>query len=173
MPRRRGAGGALCKGQRRPTEEPGKSTSAVGRTRPAGWSRFAQVRFARAGRRSCRAELQGLVTMEAMAAGNPVVAADAMALPHLVHPGRNGYLFPPGDVRALADRLMELLDDPAARRRMGEADRGIVAGHDIHRRLAAFEALYLHAAGHPAAMTALHLPLPTSAATNDDGKRAR
>ncbi|WP_326686131.1 glycosyltransferase [Streptomyces sp. NBC_01795] len=56
-----------------------------------------------------------MVTMEAMAAGKPVVAADAMAQPHPVHPGRNGYLFPPGDVRALADRLMELLDDPAAR----------------------------------------------------------
>jgi len=38
------------------------------------------------------AELQSLATLEAMAAGTPVIAADAMALPHLVRPGRNGGL---------------------------------------------------------------------------------
>ncbi|MEV6057608.1 glycosyltransferase [Streptomyces sp. NPDC052107] len=92
------------------------------------------------------AELQSLVTMEAMAAGKPVVAADAMALPHLVHPGRNGYLFPPGDTRTLAGSLITLLDAPELRRRMGQASRDIVAGHDIGRTLATFEELYLRAA---------------------------
>ncbi|MFE2431768.1 glycosyltransferase [Streptomyces sp. NPDC059373] len=100
------------------------------------------------------AELQSLATMEAMAAGKPVVAADAMALPHLVHPGRNGYLFPPGDVHALASLLTTLLDDPAARRRMGQASRQIVAEHDIRRTLSAFENLYLQAAGRPVAAAA-------------------
>ncbi|MBT2506539.1 glycosyltransferase [Streptomyces sp. ISL-98] len=42
------------------------------------------------------AELQSLATMEAMAAGNPVVAADAMALPHLVKPNNTGRLYPLG-----------------------------------------------------------------------------
>ncbi|MBQ0825465.1 glycosyltransferase [Streptomyces tagetis] len=94
------------------------------------------------------AELQSLATMEAMAAGKPVVAADAMALPHLVHHGRNGYLFPPGDIQALATCLTRLLDDPAARRDMGAAGREIVAEHDITRTLTVFEDLYLEAAGH-------------------------
>ncbi|GHA26292.1 glycosyltransferase [Streptomyces purpurascens] len=107
-----------------------------------------------------------------MAGGGPVVAAGAMALPHLVHPGRDGCLFPPGDVRALAERLMELLDDQAARRRRGEADPGIVSDHDIHRTLATFEALYVHAAGHPAALTALPLPLPTSAMESEHDEYA-
>jgi glycosyltransferase involved in cell wall biosynthesis len=49
------------------------------------------------------AELQSIATMEAMASGRPIVAADAMALPHLVHDGDNGYLFPPDDVPAFAD----------------------------------------------------------------------
>ena len=40
---------------------------------------------------SCRA----IATLEAMAAGTPVIAADAMALPHLVRPGRNGWLYRP------------------------------------------------------------------------------
>ncbi|MCP2170261.1 glycosyltransferase [Goodfellowiella coeruleoviolacea] len=97
------------------------------------------------------AELQSLVTMEAMAAGKPVVAADAMALPHLVRPGRNGWLYPPGDVQALADRLVEILTDDQARARMGAASRDMIAAHDVNTTLATFEALYRRvlAAGEP------------------------
>lgn len=92
------------------------------------------------------AELQSLATMEAMAAGKPVVAADAMALPHLVHPGRNGLLFPPGDAPALAAALGSILGDPAVRAEMGDASREIVARHDIAATLDTFESLYQEAA---------------------------
>jgi glycosyltransferase involved in cell wall biosynthesis len=88
------------------------------------------------------AELQSLATMEAMAAGLPVIAADAMALPHLVHPGVNGFLYPPGNVTLLAAALAELADDPAGLAAMGRASRKIIAGHDIQRTLDAFEGLY-------------------------------
>jgi glycosyltransferase involved in cell wall biosynthesis len=93
------------------------------------------------------AELQSLATMEAMAAGKPVVAADAMALPHLVRPGRNGHLYPPGDTRALASALTAVLSDRDVRMRMGEASREIIAHHDIGYTLDTFETLYLEAAG--------------------------
>jgi len=93
------------------------------------------------------AELQSLVTLEAMAAGKPVVAADAMALPHLVRPGRNGLLFPPGDVDALATSLRTLLADETTRRRMGAASREIVAGHSLDSTLDAFEAVYAGVTG--------------------------
>ena len=43
--------------------------------------------------------------MEAMASGLPVVAANAVALPHLVQDGVNGYLFEPGNADDLADKL--------------------------------------------------------------------
>jgi phosphatidylinositol alpha 1,6-mannosyltransferase len=92
------------------------------------------------------AELQSLVTLEAMAAGKPVVAADAMALPHLVRPGRNGWLFTPGDVEALTVRLAALLSDADTRRRMGAASREIVAGHALDSTLDAFEDLYARVA---------------------------
>ncbi|MFI7446553.1 glycosyltransferase [Nonomuraea sp. NPDC049714] len=92
------------------------------------------------------AELQSLATMEAMAAGKPVVAADATALPHLVHPGHNGLLFPPGDVPALAAALGSILDDPEGRARMGQASREIVARHDIGLTLDTFETVYRQAA---------------------------
>lgn len=91
------------------------------------------------------AELQSLATMEAMAAGMPVVAADAMALPHLVHPGRNGLLFPPGDAPALAAALATVLGSATGRAHMGEASREIIARHDIEATLDAFESLYCEA----------------------------
>ncbi|MBW0102594.1 glycosyltransferase [Pseudonocardia sp. KRD-291] len=93
------------------------------------------------------AELQSLVTLEAMAAGRPVVAADAVALPHLVRPGRNGLLYPPGDVGALTGALTTLLADPDARARMGAASREIVAEHTLEATLDEFENLYALARG--------------------------
>jgi glycosyltransferase involved in cell wall biosynthesis/drug/metabolite transporter (DMT)-like permease len=93
------------------------------------------------------AELQSLATLEAMASGKPVVAADAMALPHLVHPGINGYLYRPGDVDQLAHHLSTLLGSWALRETMGQASLRAVAEHDIHVSLARFEALYIQAHG--------------------------
>lgn len=91
------------------------------------------------------AELQSIVTMEAMATGKPVVGANARALPHLVHDGRNGYLFEPGDVNVLASRLAELLSDEGKRTEMGAEGLEIVSRHDVEETLAAFEDLYEHA----------------------------
>ncbi|WP_168583042.1 glycosyltransferase [Gephyromycinifex aptenodytis] len=91
------------------------------------------------------AELQSLVTLEAMAAGKPVVAADAMALPHLVHPGRNGWLYTPGDIGELTLRLSTLLSDAELRHRMGLASQEIVRSHDLEATLDRFEGLYREA----------------------------
>lgn len=89
------------------------------------------------------AELQSIVTMEAMASALPVVAADAMALPHLVHDGQNGYLFEPGNVQDLAEKLRLVLEaSPEAYERMKHESIRIVAAHDIDRTLDTFEALY-------------------------------
>jgi glycosyltransferase involved in cell wall biosynthesis len=93
------------------------------------------------------AELQSLATLEAMAAGTPVLAADAMALPHLVRPGRNGWLFQPGAVPELTTRLAALLSDAGLRRRMGAASREIVAEHAIEATLATFEGVYQRLVG--------------------------
>ncbi len=88
------------------------------------------------------AELQSLATMEAMAAGLPVIAADALALPHLVHHGVNGYLFEPGAITTISRWIADLAADPGARVRMGAASRAVVARHDIDDALATFEAKY-------------------------------
>jgi glycosyltransferase involved in cell wall biosynthesis len=89
------------------------------------------------------AELQSIATMEAMASGRPVVAADAMALPHLVHDGDNGYLFPPDDVDAFADRLLKVLTaDKKELARLSENSLYLIQSHDIERTLKIFEGLY-------------------------------
>lgn len=88
------------------------------------------------------AELQSLVTLEAMAAGKPVLAANAMALPHLCHPGVNGQLFEPGDIAQLAGHLEELLRDPERRTAMGEASVQIVAEHTSAATLAILVGFY-------------------------------
>jgi glycosyltransferase involved in cell wall biosynthesis len=89
------------------------------------------------------AELQSIATMEAMASGLPIVAADAMALPHLVHDGENGFLFEPGNVDEFAERLTDVLTMPEEElHRMKRESLRIVEAHDIQRTLDTFEALY-------------------------------
>ena len=90
------------------------------------------------------AELQSIATMEAMASGRPVIAADAMALPHLVHDGDNGYLFPPDDPDALADRLRLILNsDQQELNRLSENSLHLIQSHDIERTIRIFENLYV------------------------------
>jgi CelD/BcsL family acetyltransferase involved in cellulose biosynthesis len=68
-------------------------------------------------------ETEGLsnAVLEYMACGLPVVATDVGGNPDLVVPGETGFLYPPGDVAALAAHLDALLGDDALRARMGAA----------------------------------------------------
>ncbi|MDQ0895945.1 glycosyltransferase [Agromyces ramosus] len=89
------------------------------------------------------AELQSIVTMEAMASALPVVAANAMALPHLVHDGENGYLFEPSNPEDLAAKLRTVLEaTPEQYRTLKEGSIRLIAAHDIQRTLSTFESLY-------------------------------
>lgn len=65
----------------------------------------------------------GLTLLEAMAAGNALVAARAGAAEQVVIDGRTGILVPPGDVDALAGALEPLMRDPAEAEAMGRRAR--------------------------------------------------
>ncbi len=65
----------------------------------------------------------GMVALEAMACGAPVVASDVGGLSYIVRDGETGYLVPERDPDALADCLGKLLREPALRARLGK--RGI------------------------------------------------
>jgi glycosyltransferase involved in cell wall biosynthesis len=88
------------------------------------------------------AELQSLVTMEAMASGLPVVAVNAGALGELVHAGENGFLARPGRAADVAGSLDLLCRDRELRARMSKSGLRIIADHDRHRLLARWESIY-------------------------------
>ena len=85
----------------------------------------------------------GLPALEAMAAGAPVVAADATALPEVV--GDAGRLVPVGEPGPWAEAIAALLEDPVERQRLGDAGRARAATYSVARNASGFARLYHHA----------------------------
>lgn len=75
-------------------------------------------------------ETFGNVTTEAMAAGVPVVAADATGSVDLVQHGVTGFLVPPQHVTAYADAIQRLIEDPELRASAGRAGHARVRGYE-------------------------------------------
>lgn len=76
-------------------------------------------------------------SLEIAASGLPLVVSDLQGLRETVAPDETGYVFPPGDYVALADRLEVLLDDVPLRTRMGNAARArVLAGFTIDKQIA-------------------------------------
>lgn len=69
----------------------------------------------------------GIVALEAMTDGLPVVATRVGGLPEVVEDGVTGLLVPPDDAAAMAEALLKLLRDPALAARLGEAGRARAA----------------------------------------------
>ncbi|MFC1867390.1 glycosyltransferase family 4 protein [Thermodesulfobacteriota bacterium] len=65
----------------------------------------------------------GLVAAEAMVAGVPIVASDVDGLREVVENGATGYLVPAKDDQTLAERLIQLLNNPAQAHAMGRNGR--------------------------------------------------
>jgi glycosyltransferase involved in cell wall biosynthesis len=88
------------------------------------------------------ADLQSLTTMNALACGLPVVAANSYALPELVHHEQNGFLFKPGNSDEMAACFDRLVADANLRQHMGQQSLAVIAGHDRVKVLEEWEALY-------------------------------
>ncbi len=87
-------------------------------------------------------ETLGLVALEAMAAGLPVVAARRGGIPDLVSDGETGLLFDPDDPANLVPMLSRLAADPPARAHMGDAGRRRAEGWSWRRTTAGLRAHY-------------------------------
>jgi glycosyltransferase involved in cell wall biosynthesis len=96
----------------------------------------------------------GLVMVEAMAAGVPVIASNCGAPPEIIEPGVSGVLVAPRDADSLATALIDLLKDARKRQAMGQAARHRVATHfDIRRTTRALELAYRRLAPRNATQT--------------------
>jgi len=82
------------------------------------------------------------VCPQAMAAGRPIVATAVDGVPEAVQHGRNGLLFPPGDIEAGAAHVLALLADPARRQRMAAEGRAAAGEFAAERMIAEQERLY-------------------------------
>ena len=80
-----------------------------------------------------RIETESIVTMEAMAAGLPVIGANSGALPELIKNNCNGCLFEPGDSENLAKKIIKVLTDADLQQQMSKESLRLIAGHEIEK----------------------------------------
>ncbi len=78
---------------------------------------------------SSPAELQSIVTLEAMASGLPIVSVDVAALKELCHDGENGYLFPENDYAKMAARINDILASSKLKSEFSKESINIVQRH--------------------------------------------
>ena len=62
----------------------------------------------------------GVVLIESLAMGTPVIASRVGGIPYIVDDGKTGILVEPGDVNALAEKMQLLLEDGELRQQMGQ-----------------------------------------------------
>jgi phosphatidyl-myo-inositol alpha-mannosyltransferase len=72
----------------------------------------------------------GIILLEAMAAGTPILASDLDAFRRVLDDGRAGTLFPTGDPAGLARCLSQLLDEPTRRAALAAVGSEVVAAYD-------------------------------------------
>ncbi|HEU4333725.1 MAG TPA: glycosyltransferase family 4 protein [Candidatus Eisenbacteria bacterium] len=87
-------------------------------------------------------EGMGTSTLDAMAAGLPVVATRVGGIPEIVADGETGLLVPPRDPEALAGAIARLAEEPELRRRLAEGGRGRVREFSADRTEGRMNALY-------------------------------
>ena len=90
-----------------------------------------------------RLEAFGIVALEAMSTGKPVVVADIPGVREVIQDGREGLLADPINPQDLADKVRRLLADPALRKTMGERGREkVLAEFSIEKVTDQVEAVY-------------------------------
>lgn len=75
------------------------------------------------------------IVLEAKAAGVPVVATAAGGTVETIHDGVDGFLVPPGDVTALADRIGHLLADESRHKQLAQAGLAQISGSFSYQRM--------------------------------------
>jgi glycosyltransferase involved in cell wall biosynthesis len=87
-------------------------------------------------------EGMGRVLVEAMAAGKPIVASNVGGIPDLVQDNINGLLVPPGDAKALAAGIRQLIDNPEKAKMMGLRGRELCHQFSLEAMIGKIDNLY-------------------------------
>jgi D-inositol-3-phosphate glycosyltransferase len=91
----------------------------------------------------------GMVALEAMACGTPVVASDVGGLAFLVQDGKTGFTVPAGDSQALADSLRILLEDTELKNKMGRQAAASAKAYSWERIAARIDKVYQELTAQP------------------------
>lgn len=91
------------------------------------------------------AELEGMVVLEAMACGKPVIISDAVMSASRYFVDENGFLFEAGNPQDLAARALMLITDIELRKKMGAVSLAKSKQYDIHRSIDLLEDVYYKA----------------------------
>ena len=87
-------------------------------------------------------EGMGRVLVEAMAAGKPIVASNVGGIPDLVEHDHNGLLVPPGDEKALATSIKQLINNPEKAKLMGQHGRELCHQFSVEAMVEKIDNLY-------------------------------
>lgn len=91
---------------------------------------------------SSETETLGLVILEAMASGVPVIATPAGGIAANLRHEQNGLAFPPGDAKAMAEAMARIVTDSALRKRLATGARAWAEGHSWNAELDRLDASY-------------------------------
>ncbi|MFN3527632.1 MAG: glycosyltransferase, partial [Candidatus Altarchaeaceae archaeon] len=78
-------------------------------------------------------DTQGLVVLESLACGTPVIAANSRALPEIVNENVNGFLFDYKNVEELSEKIIKILENKKLREKFSENGIKIAKEHDINK----------------------------------------
>jgi glycosyltransferase involved in cell wall biosynthesis len=91
------------------------------------------------------AELEGMVVLEAMACGKPIIISDAGMSASRYFVDGNGFLFKTKNHEHLAEQVLKLITDADLRKKMGEKSSENAKNYDIHKSVEKLEEVYYKA----------------------------
>jgi glycosyltransferase involved in cell wall biosynthesis len=76
-------------------------------------------------------ETEGIVILEAMASGLPILGVRKLAIPDIVKDGKNGYLSRPSDINGMAKNMIKIMESEKVLERLGKNSLEVAKAHEV------------------------------------------